>query len=258
MSVRSIPAAQGQSYRNILGIHFFTGDAASAVRLGTHGGLVLAPAAPALCELGRDQDYREALQQADLVITDSGLLVLLWNTMTGDKINRVSGLKYLRMLLSRAEFKEPGGSFWVMPSIAAMERNLAWLRKQGGRVGRQDCYVAPRYGNGPISDENLLRSITDRQPRHIVVCLGGGTQEKLGLYLKKHCPGRPSIHCIGAAIGFLTGDQVNIPDWADRMILGWFLRCVSDPGRFVPRYVRALKLPFILWRYRNRMPEIAA
>jgi UDP-N-acetyl-D-mannosaminuronic acid transferase (WecB/TagA/CpsF family) len=254
MSASSLQLRRKDPYRKILGINFFTGDASSAVELGSRGGLVLAPAAPALCELGRDQAYRQALQQADLVITDSGFLVLLWNTMTRDQIERVSGLKYLRVLLSRAEFKEPGASFWVMPTDAARDLNLAWLQANGCRLRAEDCYVAPQYGAGPILDERLLELINQRRPRHVLVCVGGGVQEKLGLYLKKGCAAQPAIHCIGAAIGFLTGDQVRIPDWADQKILGWFFRCFSDPRRFVPRYLRALELPFILLRYRSQAP----
>ena len=254
MSARSFQVRSNNPYRKILGIKFFTGNASSAVELGSRGGLMLAPAAPALCELGRDHAYRQALQQADLVITDSGFLVLLWNTMTRDQIERVSGLKYLRVLLSRADFKEPGASFWVMPSADARDLNLAWLQANGSQLRPQDCYVAPKYGTGPISDERLLQLINQRRPRHVVVCVGGGVQEKLGLYLKKGCATQPAIHCIGAAIGFLTGDQVRIPDWADQRILGWLFRCLSDPRRFVPRYVRALELPFILWRYGSQTP----
>jgi hypothetical protein len=192
------------------------------------------------------------------VITDSGFLVLLWNVMTRDNISRVSGLKYLKLLLSRPEFKTAGTSLWVMPSAEALERNRSWLESNGYPVRKEDCYAAPRYGRGAISDERLLALVEERRPRHIVVCVGGGTQEKLGLYLKQQCQGRPAIHCIGAAIGFLTGDQVHIPEWADRKVLGWFFRCVSNPRRFVPRYARALELPFILWRYGSRMPDMVA
>lgn len=254
MSASSLLLRRNDPYREILGIKFFTGDASKAVELGSRGGLVLAPAAPALCQLGRDQAYRQALEQADLVITDSGFLVLLWNTMTRDQIERVSGLKYLRVLLTRADFKRPGGSFWVMPSVAARDRNLAWLKANGCQVREHDCYVAPRYREGAIADEALLKLLNQRRPKHVLVCVGGGVQEKLGLYLKNRCDAQPAIHCIGAAIGFLTGEQVRIPDWADKRILGWLLRCVSDPRRFVPRYMRALELPYMVWRYRSQMP----
>jgi UDP-N-acetyl-D-mannosaminuronic acid transferase (WecB/TagA/CpsF family) len=64
----------------------------------------------------------------------------------------------------------------------------------------------------------------------------------------------PAIHCIGAAIAFLSGDQVHIPAWADRFYLGWLFRCLSSPKRYVPRYLDAFGLAPLLWRYRSELP----
>jgi len=243
-------------YRHILGVRFFVGDALGAVELGVRPGLVVVPAAPALMELSRDLEYRQALQEADLAITDSGFLVLLWNAMKQDSIKRVSGLEYLKLLLARSEFHQPRGTLWVMPSQASLNRNLAWLNSEGHPTKAEDCYLAPKYPAGPINDRALIDLVNERNPRHVIICLGGGVQEKLGLCLKRQCTARPAIHCIGAAVGFLSGDQVKIPDWADRLFLGWLFRCVSNPRRFVPRYARALRLPMVLWRYRDQMPEL--
>jgi UDP-N-acetyl-D-mannosaminuronic acid transferase (WecB/TagA/CpsF family) len=88
----------------------------------------------------------------------------------------------------------------------------------------------------------------------VVVTIGGGTQERLGLYLKRHLSYLPAIHCIGAAIAFLSGDQVHIPTWADRRYLGWLFRCVSNPKRFVPRYWDARQLFGLMVRYRDTLP----
>lgn len=242
-------------YRHILGVKFFAGAASEAVEAGAKGGLIVAPAAPALLELSRDPEYRQALLEADLAITDSGFLVLVWNLMSMDCVRRISGLEYLKLLLNRASFKERGSVIWVMPSTTSMERNLLWLKAKGYPFSADDCYVAPQYAKGPISDDKLVALINERQPKHVVICVGGGVQEKLGFYLKRRCTSQPAIHCIGAAIGFLTGDQVRIPAWADQTVLGWLFRCVSNPGRFVPRYARALELPLMLLRYGNRSPE---
>jgi len=250
------PVLAEQDYRRILGVRFFVGDALEAVEIGARGGLVVVPAAPALLELGRDHAYRQALLEADLAITDSGLLVLLWLVMMRDRIRRVSGLEYLKLLLKRPEFGQPGAAFLVMPSQVSLERNLRWLREQGFPIRRADCYVAPKYGSGAVVDDSLVRLVNERHPRHVIIGLGGGVQEKLGFYLKQHAAFRPAIHCVGAAIGFLSGDQVRIPCWADWWILGWFFRCAANPGRFVPRYVKALQLPMLLWRYRGRMPDL--
>ncbi|MGH9537025.1 MAG: WecB/TagA/CpsF family glycosyltransferase, partial [Terriglobales bacterium] len=111
----------------------------------------------------------------------------------------------------------------------------------------------PVYQN-VIEDEALLQAVRERRPAHIVVGLGGGTQEKLGLYLKRNLKPVPAIHCIGAAIAFLSGDQVQIPMWADRFYFGWLFRCISEPRRYVPRYWSARKLIGLMLRYGQRLP----
>ena len=243
-------------FQQILGIRFFVGSAEEAVQIGLRGGLVVVPAAPALVELQTNEFYREALFNADLAITDSGLMVLIWRLLTGKKIARVSGLKYLKLLFE-IKALHPGESvLWIMPNAAARDQNLAWLRSQGYGFTADDCYLAPNYPGGRIYDAALVSLVNARQPRHIVVCLGGGTQERLGLMLKGEYADKPSIHCIGAAIGFLTGNQVRIPTWADKFFLGWLFRCWSEPGKYVPRYWKAFRLLPMMIRYRENPPGI--
>jgi N-acetylglucosaminyldiphosphoundecaprenol N-acetyl-beta-D-mannosaminyltransferase len=242
------------NYQNILGIRFFTGSAEEAVQIGLAGGLVVVPAAPALVELRTNESYREALLNADLVITDSGLMVLLWRLLTRKMVPRVSGLKYLRLLFEQKALASSGAVLWIMPGAEARDQNLAWLRSQGYDFNERHCYLAPHYTSGPIVDQILTELVIRRRPRHIVVCLGGGTQERLGLMLKRACNFPVSIHCIGAAIGFLTGNQVGIPPWADRYFLGWLFRCLSEPGKFIPRYWKACQLVPMMIRYRENIP----
>lgn len=241
-------------YRRILGVQFFVGNASQAVQAGLEGGLVVAPAAPSLLSLRDDRDYREALVESDLAITDSGFMVMLWNTLAADRIPRLSGLEYLKLLLLRPEFRKPGATFWVMPSEESMRRNVQWLQEHGVCVDEKNCYVAPKYPTGTIRDNPLLERLNSQRPAHVIIGVGGGTQERLGLFLKRNCDFNPGIHCVGAAIGFLTGDQVSIPEWADHYRLGWFFRCASDPRRFVPRYLKAFGLAVLLWRYRDQLP----
>ncbi len=244
-------------FRQILGLRFFVGDARSAVERLSKGGLLVVPAAPALRNLAHDVAYREALLGADIAIADSSLMVMLWNLMQGDNIRRLSGLEYLAELLTRADVRQPGRTFWIMPNPESASRNLLWLHRQGIEVLSEDVYLAPLYQN-VIEDEVLLQAVRERRPAHIVVALGGGTQEKLGLYLKRNLKPVPAIHCIGAAIAFLSGDQVQIPMWADRFYFGWLFRCISEPRRYVPRYWSARKLIGLMLRYRQRLPAARA
>ena len=75
------------------------------------------------------------------------------------------------------------------------------------------------YGS-KVEDKELIEKLQALRPKHVVITVGGGTQERLGLYLKRNLDYLPAIHCIGAAIAFLSGDQVHIPEWADRFYLG--------------------------------------
>ena len=244
-------------YRQILGVRFFAGDVKQAVALGLRGGLVVVPSAPVLLSLVDDPANRAALLDCDFAITDSGLMVLLWNRLKHDRIPRVSGLAYLKLFLEQPEVRAPHATFWIMPSTKAMERNLAWLHQQGHPTTAQDCYVAPRYRAGPIADEALLQRINSQRPAHIVMAIGGCTQERLAHYLNTNAEYRPGIHCTGAAIGFLSGDQINIPVWADRYYLGWLCRCLSAPRTFLPRYWHAQRLIPLLIKHREHCPPLS-
>ena len=251
----SNPAAP--TFRQILGVRFFHGHVDLAVDfISEGGGLVVAPAAPALVKLRSDEGYRAALTSADLAIADSGFMVLLWKIIRGETLERISGLKYLKRLVLRLVTRPDERVLWILPGESARGKTMAWLRASGLREAAEDCYIAPRYA-AVIEDRQLLDKIDMQKPRHIVVGIGGGVQEKLGLYLRQNLSYRPAIHCIGAALGFLTGDQRPIPMWADRFYLGWLLRLLREPHVFGPRYLSAFKLPWLIFRYGRRLPPLA-
>jgi N-acetylglucosaminyldiphosphoundecaprenol N-acetyl-beta-D-mannosaminyltransferase len=56
----------------------------------------------------------------------------------------------------------------------------------------------------------------------------------------------------GAAIAFLSGGQANIRPWVDKLMLGWLARCLHEPRKFVPRYLRGVRLIPILSMYADR------
>ena len=239
----------------ILGIDFFDGSVQAAIAIMRNGGLLVIPAAPALKDLDHNLAYRESLLHADLCISDSAFMVIIWNRLQSQPIKRLSGLEYLRELLLEPDVRQPGSTLWIMASPISGKRNLAWLEGQGITIPEGHIYMAPMYGqHPPISDLALLECLDRLRPRHVIVTVGGGTQERLGLYLKRNLAYRPSIHCIGAAIAFLSGDQVHIPVWADRFYLGWLFRSLSEPKRYIPRYWGAFRLLPLMLRHRARLP----
>jgi N-acetylglucosaminyldiphosphoundecaprenol N-acetyl-beta-D-mannosaminyltransferase len=247
------------THRTILGIRFFQGSIAEAVELVAAGGLALFPAAPALKDIATNEVYRSALLGADYVLPDSAFMVMLWNRIERDNIKRLSGLTYLRELLTLPSFRQTGNTLWIMPDHAAVRSTQEWLNTQGINVPSSQFYEAPMYTITDVDeviDARLLVMVEEFKPQHIVLGIGGGTQEPLGYNLKKHLSYRPSIHCVGAAVGFLTGEQAAIPVWADRFYLGWLLRTLNEPGRFGRRYWEARKLYPLLRQWRDRLPPL--
>ena len=244
----------------ILGVTFHTGGTAEAVGCALNSGLVLAPSGPGMADdLVDSEAYREALLNADINLTDSGFMLELWRWKTGRRLPRLSGLGFLRALLDHDAAKVQGGTFWVMPSAAEQAIHLRWLKSTGVQVDVKDCYIAPRYAKGEIHDDDLIQQIMRRRPRTIIVAIGGGVQERLGLALKRSLAAMstpPGIVCIGAAIGFLSGAQVNIPPWVDEWRLGWLWRTISAPRSYLSRYVSALGLFNLVYRHGDRMPPL--
>jgi UDP-N-acetyl-D-mannosaminuronic acid transferase (WecB/TagA/CpsF family) len=248
-------ANKGVRHCQILGVNFFAGPASAAIEKIRPGGLLVVPAAPALKDMDWDVGYREALLGADLAITDSAMMILVWNLLTGDSLYRLSGLEYLRELLLEPDVREPGSTLYVMASPTSAKTNLDWLASVGIPVDKEYVYMAPMYGP-VIEDRALVEMLNRLRPHHVIVTIGGGSQERLGLYLKQNLDYLPAIHCIGAAIAFLSGDQVKIPTWADSFYIGWLMRCLSEPKRYVPRYWKARKLFGLMVKYRSKLPEL--
>ena len=238
----------------ILGLDFFDGSVAGAVdRALEKRGLIVAPSGTCFRRLQRDEVYRRAMTQADLILPDSGFMVLLWRLLRGKRLQRISGLAYLKDLLGRAAFRDDRSVLWILPDERARDQTLLWLQQHSFSATADDCYVAPIYG-ARVEDAALLARVQSRRSGHVIIALSGGVQEKLGFYLRDNVSEHPAIHCIGAALGFVTGYQVAIPKWADRLYLGWLIRLVTSPRKFFPRAISALALPWLISKYGEELP----
>jgi len=239
-----------------LGINLSTLDLFSLLEKAKKGGLFLAPSGPGLALIDKDNLYFEACKKADIVLPDSGLAIFLCRLLGLGNLPRVSGLGFLKYFFESYKTDSDSTIFWVFPSETTREKVFSWLITRGLKTEKNLTYIAPFYSRlSFLKDDTLLKLLEISKPNFLFICIGSGPQEKLGSWLIQNLSYRPAIICIGAAIGFLSGDQVRIPSWADRFCLGWLFRCVSDPFRFVPRYTKALRLIYLAIRFRQFSPS---
>lgn len=228
----------------LFGVRFLNGEYSEIERELNEGKLMVVPAAPALATIYSDPDYHMALKNSDFAILDSGYLCLILKIFKGINVKKLSGLAFLRMFLEN--FTRDKTIFLIDPSNDESEANRTYLNSVGIEVA-DNYYIAPIYPKGEIVDQILLERLCGRKPQYIMINLGGGVQERLGYYLKEKLDYSPSIVCTGAAIAFLTEKQAAISPLVDRLYLGWLARVLSDPGKFLPRYFRAVSLlPMVL------------
>ena len=95
-----------------------------------------------------------------------------------------------------------------------------------------------------VYDIRRLRELVQYNALSIVLlCLGHPKQELLAKELKNYdwAGSRPDwIMCIGATIDFLTGEQKCAPKVFQKIGLEWFFRLITNPKKFIQRYLNAV------------------
>ncbi len=234
----------------ILGIKFYnssTGDLFNA--LNNQGGLLTVPAAPALVNIPHDKAYYDSLIHSDFVIADSGFMALVWNTFFKNKVIRISGLEFINYFLENSK-SIIGDVMTVNPTETDANINTEYLQSFSIHTDKSLAYQAPFYQQD-VKDPELLALIEMKRPNWVVINIGGGTQEKLGLYLRQNLSYKPAIICTGAALAFKTGRQVKVSTWMDKLYVGWLARCIAKPKMYIPRYMSAFKLVNLIFKYKH-------
>jgi N-acetylglucosaminyldiphosphoundecaprenol N-acetyl-beta-D-mannosaminyltransferase len=238
----------------ILGINFYNGKVEDVVNELKSGGLLVVPAAPGLINIKTDRQYFKSLLDADIAIADSGYMALIWNLSHKQKVNRISGLGFLNAFFADKEVIATSNILLVDPTPKDAEANMNYLKSIGFKLDANASYLAPMYDKSNVIDPELLSIVKQKRPAYVILNLGGGTQEKIGAYLKENLDYKPAIICTGAAIAFLTGRQASIPNWADKFFLGWLFRCIEKPKLYIPRYIKAFKLVVLMIQFGKKSP----
>jgi UDP-N-acetyl-D-mannosaminuronic acid transferase (WecB/TagA/CpsF family) len=231
---------------HIFGIPFIKGGYSQSISCLTKGALMVVPSGPGLATIGKDLRYTEAVQKSDFAIPDSGYMVLLLRLFKGIKINKFSGYEFLKHFLKEKFNKN--NLFLIDPNEEESKLNNDYLNEIGIPIEKSYQYVAPMYSDEKIEDIALLEKLNNlkEKPIYIMINLGSGVQEPLGYYLKQNLKFNTGIICTGAAISFFTGSQANISPLIDRLGVGWLWRCIKNPTVFIPRYLKAFRLFFLI------------
>ena len=184
-------------------------------------------------------------------------MVILWNLIQRDRIPKLSGLRYLRALLDRDQFRTQGASFWAMPNPAAAGRNVAWLRKNGIHLTGDDVYLAPMYGPN-LEDRELLRQLSSAAQGTSFSASAAALRSGSASISNSTCPTAPPFTALAPPSPSSPATRSTSPVWVDHAGLGWLWRSLSAPSVYGPRYWDARHLAPLIIRFRDRLPSVAS
>ena len=208
--------------------------------------LFVFPSGSGIPLINKNKEYYDALKKADYVFFDSGFFVLLLRVLKNIKVKKFSGFKFLNFFFKYLKKNKGKSVFCIDPNLKISKSNKKYFNRIG--IKKIYNYIAPVYNPGKLKDEKLLKQINKLDPDFILTNIGGGTQEVLGLYLKKNLKKKTTIFCTGGAISFFTGEQAPINPLIDRLYLGLLIRLIFNPFIFYKRFFFAFKLfPMVLF-----------
>lgn len=234
---------------NLFDILFVNGSYKDAFDRLSNGEFMVVPSGPGLATIDKDELYYNALKNADFAIPDSGFMIILARLFYNLKINKLSGLKFLRKFIDEEILRRDNVLFSVEPNIAESIKNRNYLSSKGVAITSEYQYISPYYKKDNIIDDKLLEILESLQdkPKFLLLNIGGGVQERLGYYIKNNLSYKIGIICTGAAIAFETGSQAKLPKWIDEIYLGWLARTIQHPQQFATRFLKAFRLLYVFY-----------
>jgi len=205
------------------------------------GGYLVAPAASSLQTIDNNRSYHTALQDSTVAILDSGFFCILLRIFNKIKVSKLSGFLLMKEFLSKTSFKKKK-ILLINPNINDEKINQLFFKKK--KFLNIYSYIAPQY-NAPhlFNDHKLFKVIKNLKPDIILINIGGEKQEILARFINKKFKNKKiSIFCLGAAVGFFTGTQARVTVFTDKLYIGWLVRWIRQPFKFLPRVFNSFKL----------------
>lgn len=194
------------------------------------------PNAEIAYEAMRDENLRELINGADLVLPDGAGVVLASKILKTPLKQKVAGVDFADGLMGVLE--ETGDKLYLLgskPGIAelAAEKMLAKHPKL------TVCGMADGY----FKDEAPVVAHVNASGADVLfVCLGAPKQE---LFMRNHLDALNVKFMIGlgGSLDSFAGTVKRAPKWMIRCNLEWLYRLIKEPKRFG----RMLRLPKYLW-----------
>ena len=191
----------------------------------------------------RTPQFKQALQNADILIPDGFPIVLAAKLLKKQKIQKIAGADLFFHFMNILN-NSNGRVFF----IGSTEATLAKIQERAAQEFPNihvATYSPPYKPKFTIEDsEKMTQAINAHNPDVVFV---GMTAPKQEMWAEEH---KHDIHAhticsIGAVFDFYAGTVQRAPQWMIQLKLEWFYRLIKEPKRMWKRYL--VYSPLFFW-----------
>jgi len=211
-------------------------ERAKQILAGDRAAYVVTPNAEIAYEAMHNEDLRQLVNDADLVLPDGAGVVLASKILKTPLKQKVAGVDFADNLLG--VLAQTGGSVYLLgskPGIAELAAEKMLAKHPGLTIaGMADGYFKEE---GPV-----VEKINAVKPDVLFVCLGAPKQEKFMAAHQQELQVK-LMAGLGGSLDSFAGTVKRAPRWMINLSLEWLYRLIKEPKRFK----RMLRLPKFLW-----------
>lgn len=195
-----------------------------------------------------DLEYRQILNQADMVYADGISLVWSSRFLRGCRLHKMTGADWIDDFCASA--KENGLRLYIL----AGQRNVA-CRAKDNLLGRYPGIKIVGAVDGLFEEKRLsevLEDIARSSPHVVMVGMGTPLQEKW-IAMHREQIAAPLCWAVGALFDYVAGIEPRSPRWMIRLGLEWTWRLLVNPHGKWRRYL--LGNPLFIYRVVSQKAE---
>ena len=195
------------------------------------------------CETKRDNLYRLALLDSDILLADGIGIVWAIKILSGKKIKRIAGSD-LHKLILKTLYEKNGSCFYLGSSESVLSKIRE--RADGEFPAVKTSSYSPPYKNIFSRDESMamINAVNDFAPDVLFVGMTAPKQEKW-VHENRQLINAPVICSIGAVFDFYAGTVKRPGKFWISLGLEWLPRLLREPGRLWRRTL--ISTPLFLW-----------
>jgi N-acetylglucosaminyldiphosphoundecaprenol N-acetyl-beta-D-mannosaminyltransferase len=193
-------------------------------------------------------EFREVMNQADLVTPDGMPLVWGLRLLGQRRASRVYGPDLMPLVLEKAEREGiPVGFYGVTQQV--LDRLTGIVRTRYPKLQIAYAFSPPFRPLTFEEDTQVVSAINASGVRILFIGLGNPKQEK---WMAAHRgPVQAVMVGVGAAFDFLAGSKRQAPRWMMPLGLEWLFRLCTEPRRLWKRYLK--HNPRFLWLFTKQL-----